>query len=185
MNRILSERQFQQPHRSFSDRIYTDVVGAIDRFLARLLTNHGLSLLGFIVAGALTVMALVVAARFARRARMDPGDEPGARRLTHRPAVEWDAEASRHEAAGEWTDALRCRYRALVAELGRRGVVDEVPGRTAGEYSRQVADRLPTSSGPFRLASDIFEEAWYGFGETGQPDLARFQALAGEVLERR
>jgi Domain of unknown function (DUF4129) len=99
--------------------------------------------------------------------------------------VEWAAEAAVHEAAGEWRDALRCRYRALVAELATRGLVEEIPGRTTREYESLIRTRLPERSGAFDEASDMFEAAWYGYQPSGRAEGERFKALADAVLSGR
>src|SRR4029450_4451834 len=58
--------------------------------------------------------------------------------------------------------ALRSRYRALAPDLASRGLVEEVPGRTAGEYRRQVGRALPEAATDFAGATELFEVAWYG-----------------------
>jgi hypothetical protein len=99
-----------------------------------------------------------------------------------RPADEWRAEAAAHEAAGRWREALRARYRALVADLAGRGVVDEIPGRTSGEYRRQVDVTVPAAAEPFDEATDLFEQTWYGTRPSGPHDQTRFDQLADRVL---
>lgn len=101
-----------------------------------------------------------------------------------RPAVDWEREAQAHAAAGRWRDALRCRYRALVARLAVVGAVDEVPGRTAGEYRLEVRRTRPDAAPSFTEATDIFERAWYGHADVDTSDDERFRALADRVLER-
>jgi hypothetical protein len=99
-----------------------------------------------------------------------------------RPATEWEAEAAAQEAAGHWREGLRCRYRALVARLARRGVVEEVPGRTAGEYRATVRVALPSSAPAFSEATDLFEGAWYGGRSTGPAESEAFRGLADQVV---
>ncbi len=101
---------------------------------------------------------------------------------TGRSAVDWRAQAARHERDGRWRDALRCRYRALVADLARRGVVSEVPGRTAGEYRDTVRFSAPGIARDFGRATALFEDAWYGDRPTGPGDQTDFDELAGRVL---
>jgi hypothetical protein len=101
-----------------------------------------------------------------------------------RPAADWRAEAEAHERAGAWRPAVRCRYRALVAELAARGLVDEVPGRTAGEYRHQVRRNLPDAAADFAGATELFELAWYGRAEPGAPEASRVRELSGRVLQR-
>jgi hypothetical protein len=79
---------------------------------------------------------------------------------------------------------VRCRYRALVAELAARGLVDEVPGRTAGEYRGEVRRNLPDAAADFAGATELFELAWYGRGETGAQQASRLRELSGRVLQR-
>jgi len=124
---------------------------------------------------------VVVAVRYTRALRDGPGPaEVAPPRL--RPAVDWRADAAANEAAGHWRAALRCRYRALVADLAARGLVEEVPGRTAGEYRREVGVNAPAAAGDFDGATALFEAAWYGNRPTGPDEAQRFRALEGRVL---
>ncbi|HEX8804489.1 MAG TPA: DUF4129 domain-containing protein, partial [Acidimicrobiales bacterium] len=82
-------------------------------------------------------------------------------------AVDWAAEAARHEAAGRWHEALRCRYRVLVGELARRNVIPDLVGRTAGEYVADVRANRPAAAGPFAAATGLFETVWYGGAPAG------------------
>ncbi len=117
-----------------------------------------------------------------RRSRESVGDaELDVHPDDRRPVAAWDADATRFEAEGRWRDALRCRYRSLVASLARAGVVDEVPGRTAGEYRAVVGQTRPSVAEPFAGATDLFERAWYGNEETGPDDTSSFRRLAERV----
>ena len=77
---------------------------------------------------------------------------------------------------------MLARYRGLVDELVDDGVLAAVPGRTAGEYSDDVAGTLPAVAEPFDEATELFERAWYGNLPTGPDESARFQDSAGRVL---
>jgi Domain of unknown function (DUF4129) len=94
----------------------------------------------------------------------------------------WREEAERHRAAGRFRDAIRCRYRALVGDLARRGLIDEIPGRTTGEERRQLRVSGPNAVPFFREAADMFDAAWYGNVTVGLIDDDRFQQLDREVL---
>ena len=98
-----------------------------------------------------------------------------------RPFAAWDAEADRLESEGRWREALRCRYRALIAALAGAGVVDEIPGRTAGEYRTLVRGTRPQVDEPFAGATDLFERAWYGDEPTGPGESSDFRELAERV----
>lgn len=110
------------------------------------------------------------------------GEEVAVDIEAHRTADEWTAAAARHEAAGEWKDGLRCRFRALVERLTDRGVVPEVPGRTAGELRGDVRTSAPQAADPFAEAADLFERAWYGDLATGPDEAGRFADRAERVL---
>jgi hypothetical protein len=136
-----------------------------------------------VVVGAVVALVVVTVVRRGRSrvGRRPPvvvvrGDGPS------RSPAEWRAEAAAHEAAGRWRDALRCRYRALVAELVGRGLVQEIPGRTSGEYRRDVSAVVPAASPAFDGATDLFEQAWYGDRASGREDQERFDDLARRVL---
>ena len=90
-------------------------------------------------------------------------------------------QAERAEGEGRWREALRLRYRALVADLIARGAVDAMVGRTTGEYRREVAGSLPDRSDAFSRASDLFDDVWYGNKPTGEQDSRAFRTLVDEV----
>ncbi|HEX7166047.1 MAG TPA: DUF4129 domain-containing protein [Acidimicrobiales bacterium] len=182
---VLSRPEFAEPPKSIYDRVLDALGDAINRVLSTLFEGGRSSVVAWI---ALTVVVFVIAfliVKVARAVRRPPPGEPGFTVETdvRRPAVEWDEEAARHAAEGRWRDALRCRYRALVARLASAGAVDEIPGRTAGEYRREVGRTRPQVAPPFAEATDLFERAWYGHRPTGEDDDRRFRELAGRVLE--
>lgn len=95
-------------------------------------------------------------------------------------AAEWRAAADGHAAAGRWRDAVRCRWRAMVADLVERRRLQEVPGTTAGEYRRLVAGAVPQAVAPFDEGTEVFEAAWYGGRDVDATDHERLVA----ALER-
>ena len=99
-----------------------------------------------------------------------------------REPIDWRAEAEAHRREGRYRDALRCRYRALVGDLARRGLIDEIPGRTTGEEREQLGSIRPQVALPFSDAADLFDSAWYGHVAVGEGDVDRFQLLEGDVL---
>jgi hypothetical protein len=98
-----------------------------------------------------------------------------------RPARYWRDLAENLEAEGRWREALRARYRELVADLAEAGIIDEIPGRTAGEYRQVVAVERPADGAAFNAATGLFEGAWYGGQSTGQVESSRFAELAASV----
>jgi hypothetical protein len=181
---VLARPEFRPPDRTLLQRAYDWLIEQAGRLLAEL----GASGAGGIVGLAVLVLALLgiglLAARFSRGMTASPEVRAAVAGAPRRPAADWRAEAEAHERAGAWRAAVRCRYRALVAELAARGLVDEVPGRTAGEYRREVRRSLPDAAADFAGATELFELAWYGRGETGAPEATRVRELSGRVLQR-
>lgn len=92
----------------------------------------------------------------------------------HRAAADWRNEADLLTAQGEYDGALRARYRALLADLIEAGLLDDVAGRTPGEYRREFAGTVPGSADRFGAATDQFEIVWYGPGDASADDLSDF-----------
>ncbi|HUP85139.1 MAG TPA: DUF4129 domain-containing protein [Acidimicrobiales bacterium] len=184
---ILRRPEFQEPARSLYQRaldklgeLLGDVISAIvdgtsGAVAAWVLLAVVVGVLGYLVSRGVQ----------ADRRRRVPGD--GAVVAYHadeelgRTFAEWDAEAIRLEASGNWRDAIRCRYRALVVALAGAGVVDEVPGRTAGEYRALVGAARPAVGEPFAGATELFEHAWYGNEATGPDEASAFRGLSEQV----
>jgi hypothetical protein len=99
-----------------------------------------------------------------------------------REPTDWRKEAEQHRAAGRIREALRCRYRALVGDLARRGLIDEIPGRTTGEHRRQVHEVTPAVAATFDSAAELFDGAWYGHYDVDEDDDDHFAALDAQVL---
>lgn len=115
--------------------------------------------------GVVVVLSLIVVfllLRFVRGVRRDPGQDLALSGAPGRPPREWLAEAERHERAGRWRDALRCRYRLMLARLAAQGLVDEVPGRTSGEYLAEAIQGVPAAAQDVRGITLAFERVWYG-----------------------
>ena len=181
---VLSRPEFRPPQRSLTERLFDWVLELIGRLLAALGGSGAGGIVGLILLALVLVGVGVLAARFSRGLTPSPevaAAVPGGR---WRPAAEWRAEAEAHERAGAWREAVRSRYRALVADLAARGLVEEVPGRTAGEYRRQVGRALPEAATDFAGATELFEVAWYGRSSTGAGDAAHLRDLADRVLRR-
>jgi hypothetical protein len=179
VHRVLSRPEYQQPAKPWLTRVRD----AILDWLARVLSSiAGAGFVAWIMLAVVLALVALVAVRLFREVSRDPASGVTVRAARIRPAADWRAEAEVHERAGEWRQALRCRYRALVADLAGRGLLEEVPGRTAGEYRSALGESLPAASPSFRGATELFEGAWYGRRPTDAQDSARFQQLADSVL---
>lgn len=182
--RILAERQFKQSE---------DLWQRFLAWLGSLLDVHLPSFLGsgwapFLVlavlaAAAGTVIFLALRNAGPRRARR-------ARRtgvvVTEQDqalsAEQWRREADRLAAEGNYREALRCRYRALVAELADCGLIDQVPGRTSGDYDRAVRALVPEAAEQFSAATRLFERCWYGHEASDANAQVAFDHTARAVL---
>jgi hypothetical protein len=166
------------------ERVIDWVLEVIGRLLAALGGSGAGGIVGLILLGLVLLGVAVLVARFSRGLTPSPEVAAAVPAGRRRSAAEWRAEAEAHERAGAWREAVRSRYRALVADLAFRGVVEEVPGRTAGEYRRQVGRALPDAASDFAGATELFEVAWYGRSDTGAQQAAHLRDLSDRVLQR-
>ena len=146
----------------------------------------GIGGLGWIVLIALTGLAVWLVVRIWSRLQRDPAVKdqgPDVEVEEIRSAGEWQADADRLEAEGRWKEAMLARYRGLVATLVQAGVLEPIPGRTSGEYRRELSQSVPVVAADFSDATELFERAWYGDLPTGPEEAARFRQRAGRVLE--
>jgi len=182
---ILAGPEFRPPTRSLAERARDFVFDRINHLLSTLVGGGRGGVVAWVVlAVALAVIGYLVY-RLLRVVRRDPSEAMQAapvRVEPFRPAREWLADADAYEAAGQWRDAVRARYRALIADLARRGLVEEIPGRTDGEYRAEMEESAPRSAGEFSAATDVFEQAWYGNRRAGPEESAAIRALADRVL---
>lgn len=141
-----------------------------------------------IVAGLVVLAVAIVRAllRYRRPPKPEPENDLTIDTEAGRAASDWRGEAERFEAAGQWREAMRARYRELVRSLIEDGLLDDVPGRTTGEY-RAAFERASPATGAaasFAELTDLFEAVWYGGVATGEDDNRRFRQLARAARER-
>jgi Domain of unknown function (DUF4129) len=79
-----------------------------------------------------------------------------------RTAAEHRALADAAAAQGGWQDAVRERFRAVVRALEERGLVDELPGRTAQEVAADAGRALPMLQAQLHAAARVFDDVCYG-----------------------
>lgn len=183
---ILSRSEFQPPPKSLYERVLDAVGEWIGDLFDALVGGGAGSFVAWAIVLAAVAFIVYLVVRGVQSGRPRRAEEPAVvvDVEARRPADAWEAEAAAQEAAGNWREGLRCRYRALIARLARRGVVEEIPGRTAGEYRRTVAKTLPGGAPAFGQATDLFERAWYGGRATGPAEADAFRGLADQVVER-
>jgi hypothetical protein len=203
--RILERPEFAPPKKTWLDRALDwvgDQIARVADWLARLFPNRGPSVRGggqgianalaWLMLGALLGVTIWFVARALLR-RRGRAKRTKPRKVTAQRVVvvdrsrepdEWRTMAAARAAAGEWREALRCRYRALVGDLARRGLLDEIPGRTTGEERAQLSATSPPAAPTFSEATDLFDRVWYGDEPGGVGEHDRFAALEAEVLDR-
>ncbi|HEV8648811.1 MAG TPA: DUF4129 domain-containing protein [Actinomycetes bacterium] len=181
---VLAQPEYRALRRSLPDLVIDWVLQQIGRLVAALSGSGAGSLIGIGILLLVLAGIGVLLVRFSRGMTSDPEAAAAQRTPTGRSAADWRAEAEAHERSGEWRQAVRSRYRALVADLAGRGLVEEVPGRTAGEYRGEVRRNVPAAADDFASATELFELAWYGGQRTGPPEASRLRALAERVLRQ-
>jgi hypothetical protein len=178
---ILARPEFAHHGPSLVERLERWVGDVIGHLFDRL-SAGGSSAAGWVILVVAVVAAIYALTRAGRKVQRDPAQADIAVTAERRPASAWRDEAERLERDGRWKEAMRARYRALVGTLVERGVVDDVAGRTTGEYRREVADAAPSTAAEFAGATELFERAWYGDEPTGAAEAAHFGSLAERVL---
>jgi hypothetical protein len=186
-DRILAKARYDQPPESIPDRVMGWIGDQIARAFGNLVGGGGGTVLAWVIVVAALGGVVYLLVRHGRLTlpTLTEAGEPEVMVELNRSATEWRAEAERLEAAGRWAEGLRCRHRALVADLVRRGAIPEQAGRTAGEYVRDVATSLPDAVAPLAAATELFEAAWYGGAATGAAEAAWFAELEARVLAVR
>ena len=142
----------------------------------------GGSLVGTAIVVALALVAILVVVRYTRTLRRDPRRDLAVGGQVGRSSQDWLAEAAAAEAQGRWREAVRCRYRALLASLAAAGLVEEVAGRTAGEYLAAVSADVPRAARAFTDATRRFEDAWYAATSVTNDDVHAFEEASRKTL---
>ncbi|GAC1531872.1 MAG: DUF4129 domain-containing protein [Acidimicrobiales bacterium] len=178
---IVSRPEFRQAPPSPIDRLRRWVFGRIAHVVQVALSGR-MTLVGILLLVAIAVLAVYLGHRVVRGVSADRRATAGLPGGPARPPSDWLVEAADCERRADWRGALRARYRALVAELALRHLIEEVPGRTTGEYRVAVSGALPAASEPFSGATELFEATMYGARETGPGEAARLAELSRRVL---
>lgn len=183
VERILAGPTYESTRPLALERAFDAVVDAVSRALDALTSpaGHGIGT-GLLVG--VVVGVGVIAWRLARRVRSDRGRRATPATLGGRSARDWEDEADRHAAEGAWGQALRCHYRALLADLVAAGLVDEVAGRTARGYLHDVVAVAPDAAEAMTDVTGAFEAAWYGRRPVTAADVTGLRAAAATVRRR-
>ncbi|HEY1133016.1 MAG TPA: DUF4129 domain-containing protein [Nocardioides sp.] len=139
------------------------------------------------VASWVVMIALVlVLAWLLSRARLSSRERTARRSLFGEEVVsaaELRRRAERALAEGRHEDAVLDGYRALALRQIEIGVIEDVPGATAGEVARALAAELPARGAEVLAVGHLFDEVLYGDrpadSEKARGVLALDDALAG------
>lgn len=84
--------------------------------------------------------------------------------FTGRRKASGDYRKAAEEAAarGDFDDAVRERFRAVVRSLEERTLLDEKSGRTADEAAAEAGRLLPDVAEPLRSGARLFDDVHYG-----------------------
>ncbi len=159
---VLARPEYRENDPGLLRRVLDLVLEWVGRFLETVVGAGRQNAIGTVAVVVLLCLVLVLVVRFLRGVRRDPGRDQALALALGRSPLEWQLEAEEHERAGRWRDALRCRYRLLLARLADRGLIEEVPGRTSGEYLNEALEALPGAADDLRSVTLAFERAWYG-----------------------
>lgn len=170
---VLARPEYRENGEGLLGQIWGFVQELLGRVLEAVVGSGRQTFLGTAVTLVVVGLVVVLLVRFLRGVRHDPGQAPGLGDATGRAPREWLAEAEQHERAGRWREALRCRYRLLLARLAAAGLVDEVPGRTSGEYLAEALSTLPAARDDLRAVTLAFDRVWYGDQPVDGPEVAR------------
>jgi hypothetical protein len=137
-----------------------------------------------VLLGLLALVAVVVVRRTGPPARRAPtaGALFAARR---RSAAEHRAEADAAAARRDWRAAVVERYRAVVAGLEERGVIDPRPGRTADEAAADAGAVLPVVATDLDAGARLFDAVHYGNRSANVDDDAVLRRLDDAVRTTR
>lgn len=181
---IVARPEFRQAPPSPIDRLRRWVFERIAHVVQAALSGR-MTLLGVALLVAISILVVYLGYRVVRGMSADrrvAGQLPGG---PARAPSDWLHRAAECEGRGDWPGALKARYRALVAELALRHVVEEIPGRTTGEYRVALSETLPAAAEPFGGATELFEATMYGAHQTGPAEAARLADLSRRVLSSR
>lgn len=160
---VLRDPAFTSSQEHWLTRWREDVRQWLFERLAALFDSGAGTVLAWVLVGLAVLVGVLVVVRATRGLRRGAvaDDEPATVVVTRRPAADWLADARAARDTGELAEAVRCGYRAVVAGLAREGALEEVPGRTVGEYRAQVGRERPDRLEAFGRASEVFERVWY------------------------
>lgn len=190
---ILSRAEFQTaPTEPSALRTWWDnLVGRLDRLLARLFPSTGGGGLASLVSWLLNVVGVLALAGFmaymtnellkslAAEAHLHADSGDGGVPLTA------DSAFQRAQTLAEGRDyrtAVRYLYLSTLLTLDERGLLRYDRSKTNREYLRSLASQ-PALAAVLREVIDVFDRVWYGFQPLDAATYARYEARVAELRQ--
>lgn len=173
----LSKHEYQAAQPNLVERALNWLAQQLAKLFAEASSVTPGGALGLLVL--LVVAVLVVAVirlrvgKFARSSRVSRA----VFEQTARAAHEYRSAAEQAAAAGDFSVAVRERFRAIVRELEEAGVLEELSGRTAAEAAREAGVHLPRARDELLAAARLFDAVHYGGQQASTVDYERLVAL--------
>lgn len=178
----LSNGIYQQAEPSLLERVWTGILNWLAETLSQIQSvDAGLGTILLAVGAVVVILVAVLLIRprlNARRSRTVPTVFDEDSRLSakaHRDLAE--AAASR----GKWDEALTERFRGITRAAEERLIIDELPGRTAGEVARALQAAFSPHSAEIAWLATRFNEVHYGARPAVKQDYERAVALDDEL----
>lgn len=178
---VLARPQFDPADPGLAQRIWTWLLQAIGRLIFLLGEGDGGTIVGLVILVLALGATAFITVRLLLRVRKDPGAVAATAGIGGRSAKDWWELARRAEAAHDWDEALRCSYRAVLAELVAAGVTDEVVGRTARDYLRDISAAAPAAEAPMTWMTEAFEATWYDRRPVAASDVEAMRRASDNV----
>lgn len=188
--RELAERELSHPRYDSEPPLLQRILEWLGDRLDDLLGAAGGALSGATGVAVLALLVVLVALVVFLRVG------PLSRRAAHGKAAVFGRDG-RHTAAshrsaaeaaasdGRWTDAVVERYRAVVATLEERSILDPRPGRTAHEAATDAGAQLPDLAAQLSAGADTFDAVHYGGHSATAADDQRLRDLDDAVRRAR
>jgi hypothetical protein len=178
---VLGDPRYREAEPSVIQRAIMWVIDALARLIGQLRAGDGGTIVGVALMALAIGVTVVIVVVLLRRVRRDAGTAGVTAGIGGRTGGDWRRLAEEAEDAGEWDVALRCRYRALLADLVAAGVTDEVVGRTARDYLRDISDAAPATEQSLTWVTEAFEATWYDRRPVAASDVAAVRTASDDI----
>lgn len=178
---VLGNPAYREAQPGITERVLMWVIDALARLIFGLRAGDGGTIVGVVLMALAIGVTVVIVVVLLRRVRRDPGTEGVTVGIGGRTAADWRRLAEQAESRGEWDVALRCRYRALLADLVAAGITDEVVGRTARDYLRDITEAAPATAQSLAWVTEAFEATWYDRRPVAASDVEAVRAASDDV----